>query len=60
MMVEQEDIIDYASRGGDCFITQIEKIGTGNGTDIHMNNTFTVHCDCSDPENYKFKDEGKF
>ena len=42
-----EDISGYASRSGDCFIT---------GQIL----TFTVHCDSCDPENYKFKDEGKF
>ena len=60
MMVDQEDVSDYASRSGDCFITDQIQYSTLNSTDTHMNSTITVNCDCSDPENYNFKDEGKF
>ena len=56
MMFEQEDVSDYASRSGDCFITGQIPYSNVFG----MNITLTVNCDCSDPENYKFKDEGKF
>ena len=55
-MVEPEDVSDYASRSGDCFITdQVEY-----SNEYSMNATVTVYCDCNDPENYNFKDEGKF
>ena len=58
VMVEQEDVSGYASRSGDCS-GQIQY--SMNGIDTQMNSvSMTVHCDCSDPENYKFKDEGKF
>merc|ERR1712168_207724 len=56
-MVDQEDVSDYASRSGDCFITDQIQYNTLNGTETRINSTITVNCDCSDPENYKFKDK---
>ena len=53
---DPEDVSDYASRSGDCFITdEVQYVNEYN-----MNTTVTVYCDCNDPENYDFKDEGKF
>ena len=57
VMVEQEDVSGYASRSGDC--SGLIQLKSRYHT-MHSAITVPVHCDCSDPENYKFKDEGKF
>ena len=41
-------ISKYSSNGGDCTITE-----DGSSMTVH-------NCDCSDPKNYNFEDEGRF
>ena len=41
-------ITDYSSSGGSCTVTE-----DGSSMTLHT-------CDCSDPENYSFYNEGKF
>ena len=53
-------VSDYASRSGDCFITDQIQTSVLYSNEYSMDLTVTVYCDCNDPENYNFKDEGKF
>ena len=62
-MIDPQDVSNYASRSGDCFITEQVQYSTLMNTysnEYSMDSTVTVSCDCNDPENYNFKDEGKF
>ena len=61
--VDPKDVSGYASRSGDCFVTdQLQVMSTvmNDSNELSLTSTVTVHCDCNDPENYNFKDEGKF
>ena len=64
VMVNPEDVSDYASRSGDCYVNgQVQVINTAMNDSNELStqsSTVTVSCDCNDPENYNFKDEGKF
>ena len=52
--VDPKDVSGYASRSRDCFVTDQLQVMNTVMNDILV----TVSCDCNDPENYNFKDEG--
>ena len=59
-MIDPQDVSNYASRSGDCFITEEVQTSVLYSNEYSLGSTVTVSCDCNDPENYNFKDEGKF